>query len=120
MLKKKIIKGLSLFSNIGISEALLHETEAEIVIANEIDKNRCKFYENIYPETKVICGDIRNIEVYRKIASESIKMNVDFIIATPPCQGMSTIGKQHLFDERNQLIYHAISIIKNIKPKYLS
>tara|TARA_B100000963_G_scaffold356295_1_gene376142 strand:+ start:100 stop:1263 length:1164 start_codon:yes stop_codon:yes gene_type:complete len=119
MLKKKMLKGLSLFSNIGISEALLHETEAEIVIANEIDKNRCKFYENIYPETKVICGDIRNLEVYRKIASESIKMNVDFILATPPCQGMSTIGKQHLFDERNQLIYYAINIIKNIKPKYV-
>ena len=54
--------------------------------------------------TESICGDIRNIEVYRKITSESIKMNVDFILATPPCQGMSTIGKQHLFDERNQLI----------------
>ena len=119
MLKQKKIKGLSLFSNVGVSEALLDETHAEIIIANEIDTKRCKFYKNIYPETKVICGDVREVEVYNSIIYESIKNNVDFILATPPCQGMSTVGKQQSFDERNQLIYHAIKIIKDVKPKYV-
>ena len=27
--------------------------------------------------------------------------NVDFIIATPPCQGMSLAGKMDKFDKRN-------------------
>ena len=119
MSKQKKIKGLSLFSNVGVSEALLDEAHAQVVIANEIDAKRCKFYQNIYPETKVICGDVREVEVYNSIISESTKNGVDFILATPPCQGMSTAGKQHSFDERNQLIYHAIKIIKNVKPKYV-
>ena len=67
MLKKKMIKGLSLFSNIGISEALLHETEAEIVIANEIDKNRCKFYENILGAKL-----LKNVEIGDPVTWDSI------------------------------------------------
>ena len=46
-------------------------------------------------------------------------MGIDFVIATPPCQGMSLAGKMDPSDKRNQLIYYAIEIIKKIKPKYV-
>jgi DNA (cytosine-5)-methyltransferase 1 len=46
----------------------------------------------------------------------------DLIIATPPCQGVSLIGKnksneEMLTDDRNYLIFDAIDIIKKINPK---
>ena len=40
-------------------------------------------------------------------------------MATPPCQGMSSVGKMDPFDPRNHLITNTIDIILNIKPKYV-
>lgn len=39
-------------------------------------------------------------------------------MATPPCQGMSTAGKQKNFDIRNELFLYAIQVIKKLNPKY--
>jgi DNA (cytosine-5)-methyltransferase 1 len=114
MIKK--IKGLSLFANVGIAEALFSEIGIDIKIANEIDIKRAAFYSEIYPETKMICGDLTNESIMNEIVNESIKEKVNFIIATPPCQGMSEAGKRNVFDERNQLISYTIEAINRIKP----
>ena len=102
--KKSRLVGLSLFSNVGIGEAMLSDINIEIAVANEIDKKRAQFYKNLYPKTNMICGDIRDDKIYNAIISSSIKSEVDFIIATPPCQGMSTIGNKDPLDARNYLI----------------
>jgi DNA (cytosine-5)-methyltransferase 1 len=117
--KTKKIIGLSLFANVGIAESLFSEIGVEIKVANEIDKLRAKFYSEIYPDTKMICGDITDKKIFEQLVSESKKNKVNFVIATPPCQGMSEAGKRNVFDERNQLISHTISIIKKIKPEFV-
>jgi DNA (cytosine-5)-methyltransferase 1 len=113
------IKGLSLFANVGIAEALFSEIGIDVCVANEIDENRAKFYSEIYPETNMICGDITNNIIRDEIVNESLKSDVNFIIATPPCQGMSEAGKRNIFDERNQLITYTIDVIKRVKPDFV-
>lgn len=113
------LNGLSLFANVGVAETYLKELGINIVVANEIDFKRAKFYSHLYPDTNMIVGDITNKDIIDKIIEESKKNKVDFVIATPPCQGMSLAGKMDKFDKRNQLIYYAIEIIKKIKPKYI-
>lgn len=113
------LKGLSLFSNVGIAEAYMSELGIDIKIANEIDTNRARFYQEIYPHTNMICGDITDSETRTKIVNESIKEGVDFIIATPPCQGMSEAGLRLKYDPRNQLIFYAIDVIKRVNPKFV-
>lgn len=54
------MKGLSLFANVGIAETYLEELGLDIVVANELLENRCKFYKYCHPNTEVICGDITN------------------------------------------------------------
>ena len=115
----KRIKGLSLFANVGVAEAYLKEIGIDIVIANELIPKRAKFYEEVYPETTMICGDITDDEIRDKIISKAIEQEVEFVIATPPCQGMSVAGSRNAFDERNQLIYYAIDTIKRVLPKYI-
>lgn len=115
----KRIKGLSLFANVGVAEAYLKEIGVDIVIANELIPKRAKFYEEVYPETTMICGDITDDEIRDKIISKAIEQEVEFVIATPPCQGMSVAGSRNAFDERNQLIYYAIDTIKRVLPKYI-
>jgi DNA (cytosine-5)-methyltransferase 1 len=115
----KNIKGLSLFANVGIAEALFSEIGIEIKVANEIDKKRAAFYSEIYPEAKMICGDITNDSIMDQIVNVSKKEKINFIIATPPCQGMSEAGKRNVFDERNQLISYTIEVINRIKPDFV-
>lgn len=113
------LKGLSLFANVGVAEAYMKDVGVDILIANEIDETRAKFYQDIYPDTNMIWGDITDDEVRAYIVSESKKSDIDFIIATPPCQGMSEAGLRLEFDSRNQLITYALDIIKKIKPKFV-
>lgn len=115
----KKINALSLFANVGIAETYLDELGINVVCANEIDEQRVKFYNHLYPNVEVITGDITKKETKNSIINISKKHTIDLIIATPPCQGMSTAGKQEKNDARNLLICHAVEIIKELKPKYV-
>lgn len=115
----RLLKGLSLFSNVGIAEAYLKDVGIEILIANEIDEQRAKFYSELYPETDMIVGDITDCSIRNLIVEKAIKQKIDFIIATPPCQGMSEAGLRLEFDSRNQLIEYAVDVIERVKPKFV-
>lgn len=115
----KRLRGLSLFANVGIAEAYLQEVGVDILIANELIEDRARFYSDIYQGSHMIVGDITNDELRTKIVDEAINKEVDFILATPPCQGMSMAGNRAEFDERNQLIYYAVDVILRVKPKFV-
>lgn len=108
---------LSLFANIGVAEALLGDI-GQVAVANEIDPKRAALYQSIYSDSKMICGDITKKEIIKEIIDESKAAKVDIIIATPPCQGMSTAGQMKKEDPRNLLFLYAVKIIKEIKPSY--
>lgn len=113
------LKGMSLFANVGIAETLLEDIGVEIVLANEILEKRAKFYSHIFPHSEMIQGDIADKNIFDLLIKKAREKKIDFIMATPPCQGMSTAGKKDKNDPRNQLVSYAIDIIKEIKPKYV-
>jgi len=117
--KTKKIIGVSLFANVGIAETFFADIDIEIKVANEIDEKRAKLYREIYPETNMISGDITDAKVFKEIVDESKKEKVNFVIATPPCQGMSEAGKRDVFDERNQLITYTVDFIKELSPEFV-
>lgn len=110
----------SLFANIGVAEAYLHElNNVHVLVANEWLQRRADLYHAIYPETNMICGDITSENTYQQILHACQQARVDTIMATPPCQGMSTAGQKIKFDERNSLVMHAIRLIHDIRPRYV-
>lgn len=113
------IKGLSLFANVGIAEAMFDEIGTNILLANEIDERRAQFYSEVYPKTKMVCGDITDDAIRDEIVKLAIEKGVNFIIATPPCQGMSVAGNRDPEDPRNQLISYAIDVIKRVSPDFV-
>ncbi len=114
-----MVNALSLFANVGIAETYLHEVGVNVVIANELLKERARFYRHLYPHCNMVVGDIKDDVIKNKIIDLSQKHNVEFIIATPPCQGMSKAGHKDNDDIRNILILHAIELIKKLNPKYV-
>lgn len=111
---------VSLFANIGVAEACLHElNNVSVVVANEWLQKRANLYQAIYPESNMICGDITDENVYQQILQACRRERVDTLMATPPCQGMSTAGQKIKFDERNSLVMHAIRMIHDLNPRYV-
>ena len=115
------MKCLSLFANVGIGEAYFDRLGVDVVVANELLKGRAEFYSHLYPETKMICGDITSEEVQTDLAESCMGHDIDLILATPPCQGMSIANakRSDKKDPRNSLIKHAINMVEKIEPKYV-
>ena len=113
------MNGLSLFSNVGIAETYLSEVGIDIVVANELLKERARFYSHLYPECEMIQGDITDKATYEKIIEAAKKKDVEFLIATPPCQGMSIAGDMNPYDERNSLVKYAVDAILDLMPRYV-
>lgn len=114
------INALSMFSGGGIAETYIRDIGIDVKVANELLEERANFYKFTYPTTEMICGDISDKKVYDKVIEKSIKSNIKFLIATPPCQGMSTLGpKKYDSDKRNSLIKYVIRAIKDLNPDYV-
>lgn len=116
-------KGVSLFSSAGVAEIFLSSLNIDIVVANEIVKERAELYRSQYPLCKMICGDILKDEVYQSIL-DSTPQKLDFLIASPPCQGMSVAGKnrfveQMVVDPRNSLVLKVVDFIQKKHPSFI-
>lgn len=112
---KKFI-GLSLFASAGIAEMNLDKCGVSVKVVNELLPIRAKVHEFWHPQAKMICGDITNATTKKEIIEASKAAKVDFVLATPPCQGVSLVGKNKtnddmLKDPRNFLIFHAFDAI---------
>lgn len=108
-----MIKGASMFSSAGIAETYFNKAGIKIVVANELLTKRGEFYSKMYPNTKMIIGDIKE---KKEDFLESIDDDIKFLIATPPCQGLSTLGmNKHLTqmqsDPRNYLVFDIMDVI---------
>ena len=112
-----MIKGTSLFCNVGIAETYLEKNGIDIVVANELLQDRSDFYKFSYPKTNIIVGDISDDKIFNEIVKKSKEEKIDFLLATPPCQGMSVAGKMDENDPRNTLIIKAVEFIKLVNPK---
>lgn len=118
------MNGLSLFSSAGIGETYFKDVGVNIVVANELIERRANLYKSISPDTNVICGDITDKTVFKQVVDSSKQNDVKFILASPPCQGMSVAGKNRhpdtmITDERNYLITYVVKAIKELSPRYV-
>lgn len=111
-----MVNGISLFANVGIGETYFSDKGVNICVANELIEKRAKFYSHLYPESKMVCGDITNSKTFNHLINLYNENNCDFLMATPPCQGMSVAGKMDENDSRNSLIIYTIEFIKKTLP----
>lgn len=119
----KRLKGLSLFSGAGIGETYFKDVGIDIAVANELLEKRANLYRSLNPDACMICGDITDPSVFEQIIA-ACPENLDFLLASPPCQGMSVAGKNRHqkdldSDRRNYLITYVIRAIKLTHPDYV-
>lgn len=126
------LKAISLFASGGIGDLALKSCNIDIILSNELLKDRCQVLGYNYPESHIIQGDIwEKKEEIIKLTKELLGgQSLDILYATPPCQGMSKNGRGTLlnnirkgarpeFDERNRLIIPTIDIALALKPNII-
>ena len=107
------MKILSLFSGCGGLDLGFERAGFEIPYANEYDKTIFETFKINHPKTKLIEGDIRNID------SKVFNDEFDGIIGGPPCQSWSEAGAgRGIDDSRGKLFYEFIRILKDKRPKF--
>lgn len=107
------LKVISLFSGCGGLDLGFENAGFDIPIANEFDKTIWDTFETNHPKSTLLKGDIRNID------PKELPDDVDGIIGGPPCQSWSEAGcLKGIDDERGQLFYDYIRILKEVKPKF--
>ncbi len=129
-MKKNKNTYISLFSSAGVGCFGFKEEEFQCVATNEFEEKRIAIQianEKCKYPTGYICGDIKTDDVKNRIYNE-IEMwksvektkEIDVVVATPPCQGMSVANhKKNENDEiRNSLVIESLILIKNINPKF--
>lgn len=110
------INAISLFSSGGIGELTLPRDKINILAANELIKQRANCYQFFYANTKMLPGSIIDSSIKNELISIANENNAKLLLATPPCQGFSTLGKNKISedfikDRRNFLVLEVLDII---------
>lgn len=121
---------ISLFSSAGVGCHGFKMDGFECVATNEFIERRIniqKYNQKCKYDSGYICGDITKEEtkhlLYQEIElwkSKEKLYQVDVVIATPPCQGMSVANHKKTDTEivRNSLVVESIKVIQKIHPKF--
>ncbi len=128
---------LDLFSGAGGFSVGLEAARFRVLGSIEIDSVAAKSFSLNFPDAKInrhgpSSGDIRKVcprQIMEEIKAQG-ETDLDMIVAAPPCQGFSRVGrgklksladKKRIFfqDDRNQLYRQAINFLKVLRPKVI-
>lgn len=102
----------------GMSYGMEKNHHFSTAVALDYNEHALKTFKYNMPLTEVVCGDITNEDIQKRIVSLSKERNVNMIIGGPPCQGFSLKGKKlGLDDPRNYLFNEYLRIVEILKPE---
>lgn len=111
--------GIDLFAGAGGLSLGFEQAGFDVVAAVEIDPIHCATHEFNFPNSKTICAsvvDLTGSEI--RVLAGLENDDIDVVFGGAPCQGFSMIGKRAFDDDRNQLVFHYVRLVKELKPKY--
>jgi DNA (cytosine-5)-methyltransferase 1 len=111
--------GIDLFAGAGGLSLGFEQAGFDIAAAVEIDPIHCSTHEYNFPYSKAICASVVDLSGAQiRLAAELGERDIDVVFGGAPCQGFSMMGKRALDDPRNQLVFHYVRLVKELKPKY--
>jgi len=111
--------GIDLFAGAGGMSLGFEQAGFDIAAAVEIDPVHCAVHEYNFPESAIICAsvvDMSGNEIRKRAGLGAA--DIDVVFGGAPCQGFSLIGKRALDDPRNQLVFHYVRLVNELRPKY--
>ncbi len=109
---------IDLFAGAGGLALGFEQAGFDVAAAVEYDPIHAAIHKLNFPEAEVICQDVREItgdEIRRRAGLNG--RSIDVVVGGPPCQGFSLIGHRVLEDPRNELVFHFVRLVTELKPK---
>lgn len=118
MLMKKVI---DLFCGAGGLSAGLQNAGFTIKIGVDIDKQALYTYGKNFQRAVTLQKDISYVtgDELRKLAHIADDDHEFLLVGCPPCQGFSSLGKRNPNDEKNQLVFQYVRLIKELRPNFI-
>lgn len=115
-------KAIDLFCGAGGLTEGLRQAGYRVVGAVEIDADACATYRVNHGRIKLWQTDIRRVTGPSMMRALKLQRgDLDLLAACPPCQGFSSMrtrnGARRIRDERNDLIYDVLRIVRSMRPK---
>ena len=118
---------VSVFSGAGLSDLGYEMAGFRFIVQVEVDQRRAAIGADNFPASQWLTCDVRDsaseiATAYRRSTSRRL----DLLVATPPCQGMSSSnpsrGKRQTpqakaLEEKNRLLLEGIHIARLLKPR---
>ena len=123
------LTALSLFSGAGLSDLGYEMAGFRFTVQVEIDQRRAAIGAENFPASQWLTCDVRgNGDAIAAVYRQSTSRRLDLLVATPPCQGMSSSnpsrGKRQTpraraLEEKNKLLLEVIPIARLLKPRLI-
>ena len=118
---------VSLFSGAGLSDLGYEMAGFRFIVQVEVDERRAAIGADNFPTSQWLTCNVQDsgseiAEAYRRSSSRRL----DLLVATPPCQGMSSSnpsrGKRQTpqakaLEEKNRLLLEVIPVVRLLKPR---
>lgn len=129
-MRKTFYTYISLFSCAGVGCYGFNQAGFQCIATNELSSRRMqiqKYNNKCIRDEGYIEGDIAHFSIKKRIFDEVAwwkenkgLMEVDVVIATPPCQGMSIFNHKKTPRDivRNSLVIESLNLVREIRPKF--
>jgi len=107
---------LDLFAGAGGLSLGFEQAGFDIAAAVELDPIHLATHKLNFPYSLAICADVRDLDGDGILDTLGVD-EIDAVIGGPPCQGFSLIGHRVLGDPRNELVFHFLRLVKEIRPR---
>ena len=107
----------------GFMQAQSKDKWFDFILGSDIDDNcelthHVRYNRQLGLGTKFLRKDITDRDFIYMLKKEIAGQAVDVIVGGPPCQSFSLAGRRRSFDVKNNLFYHYLKIIRELRPKY--
>ncbi len=111
---------IDLFSGCGGVTAGLKKAGIKVLAAVEINETAAATYRENNKEVALLQRDIREVsgEELKEVSGMSASEQL-LLVACPPCQGFSAIRRGGENDERNQLVFEFLRLVKELRPAFI-
>lgn len=128
ILSRKAITFIDLFAGAGgfsegFMQAYTEEKYYDFRLASDINENcelthRVRYNNMLGLDTKFMCQDIMEDSFLPNLLKQLDGQEIDVITGGPSCQSFSLAGRRKKLDKRDDLFFHYLKVIKELRPKY--
>lgn len=108
---------LDLFCGCGGLSKGFEDAGFNVILGVDNDDAALNTFKKNHHNSKVLNGDLSDIETVNVIKDMVQNKTVDVIVGGPPCQGFSLSGPRNFEDDRNKLYLAMINMVEKFSPK---